>query len=149
MPGLTTKQSDVSDELWQLCVRDLEQSPWAPWTARAARLRGDQSTLQRANRGLLDALAVLGASGTVKELPAPAIARVAATLEALSGPELASERAAHAREYLVRWQFDGSPVPGVRAELAQGGFPLSPSEWYLRTDVTAHALLALRASSGA
>jgi hypothetical protein len=146
----TALGADAPDEVWQLCVRDLDHSPWAPWTARAAVLRGDRETYQRALEGLFDALTVLGPSGTTRELPAPAIARIAATLEALAGVELSGDQAGaqktlldHAREYLVRWQFDGSAVPGIQPELARGGFPLSPSELYLRSDVTGHALLAL------
>ena len=151
---VTALGAEAPEELWQLCVRDLARSAWAPWTARAARLRGDDETFQRAAHGLFESLSVLGPSGTVSELPAPAIARVAATLEALQGADLAAEQAAtqrarldHARDYLTRWQFDGAPVPGIRADVALGGFPLSPTEPYLRTDVTGHALLALRAAS--
>jgi hypothetical protein len=138
----TALGGDVPDELWQICLQDLRLSPWAPWTARAAKRRGEREAFERCLPGLQEVLALLGPHGTARELPAPAIARVAATLEAL--PPNGATELENARSYLTRWQFDAA-VPGIRRELARGGFPLSPSEHYLRSDVTAHALLALAA----
>jgi hypothetical protein len=46
------------------------------------------------------------------------------------------------RDYLVRYQFSNLNGLSLVPE-AKGGFPISPSEPYLRTDVTAHAVLAL------
>ncbi|HEV8245425.1 MAG TPA: ferritin-like domain-containing protein [Polyangiaceae bacterium] len=137
---------DTPEELWAIVTRDLDRSSWAPWTARAALAKGDNAVFARATQGLVESLAGLGPGGTSQEQPAPALARIAATLEALVDAPLDAAGTlalTHARDYLQRWQFRASCPPGVQPELAYGALPLSPSEWYLRTDVTAHALLAL------
>lgn len=133
------------DEIYAQCVRDLESSSWAPWTARAASLRGDEPVRARCVRSLVVSLNVLDDRGCAMELPAPEIARVAATVEALTGEdsEEAEMALAAARAYLRRWQFAEPVPPGLAPELCSGAFPLSPDATELRSDVTAHAVLAL------
>jgi hypothetical protein len=46
--------------------------------------------------------------------------------------------------FVSRWQFAPGRIPAsVDPDWALGAFPLSPIHHALRTDVTAHALLAL------
>jgi hypothetical protein len=142
---VTALGADAPEHLYRICVHDLDVSPWAPWTARAAAVMGDVAVRTRAVRGLVFSLAGLDASGCSVQLPAPAIAQVAATVEGLAGEdsEEAQQARLAARAYLVRWQFSERPPPGIDPDRYRGGFPLSPDEWLLRTDVTAHAVLAL------
>lgn len=132
-------------ELYALCVRDLESSSWAPWTARAAMLLGDEPVRARCVRTLVVSLNTLDDRGCATELPAPEIARVAATAEALASEdsEEAEMALSAARAYLRRWQFEDRVPPGFDPELCAGAFPLSPDVSELRSDVTAHAVLAL------
>ncbi len=146
---VTALGADAPRELWALCVQDLDHSPWAPWTARAALARDEREVYDRCARELRRTLEPLGPDGTVRELPAPAIALVAASVEALAAGSNATpcDEIDRAREYLLRWQFRAPCPPGVHTELADGAFPLSPEDSFLRTDVTAHALLALLATA--
>lgn len=137
--------TDTPCDLWRICVDDLERAHWAPWTARAAARIGDVETHSRAVRYLLGILTPLDEGGACSVLPAPPIAQVAATVEALAGVDSAEAeaRVRAGRAYLRRWQFRPPFPPGVEAEWALGAWPLSPAHWGLRMDVTAHALLAL------
>jgi hypothetical protein len=142
---VTALAVDAPAALWELCVRDLERTEWAPWTARAALARGDVQVRTLCVRKLIISLNGLDVRGVTVELPAPAIARVAATVEALAGEDSteALQALEAARAYLCRWQFSERPPPGLDPEICRGAFPLSPEDWELRTDVTAHAALAL------
>ncbi len=137
--------------VWKHCQVALERFGFAPWTLRAASALGDEVTARRAAKGLLASLANLSEAGVVPHGLPPSLAEVAACLEALAGVDLsflgAREPAARdsvrrGRDYLVRYQFSNITGLSLVPE-AQGGFPLSPSDPYLRTDVTAHAVLAL------
>lgn len=124
--------------VFELSCAEVDATPWAPWTAQAAFLRGDQAGWARARDGLLSTLAQDDAGPAA--LP---VAVVAAALEAL-GPAAATEPAlrgpiASACDCLLRLQH------GPRSSATLGAFPLSRDEPVLRTDVTAHALLALLA----
>jgi hypothetical protein len=141
--------ADVPPDLWTLCTTRVKQGDWAPWLFRAAAARRDGATLDRCRPGLVAALTTLGDAGTTAESAPPAVARIAATVEALvEDPDSARVRPAalaRARDYLLRWQFDHPDLPGIGSPAAVGGFPLTPTEWLERTDVTAHALAALAA----
>jgi hypothetical protein len=138
---------DTPDALWRLCVDDLGVHPWAPWIARAARKRGDARVLARTVRDLLRSLGGLNLDGTTADHEAPAVAAVAVSMEALAEEESDEARArlGAGRAYLRRWQFAEPWPPGVEPEVCRGAFPLSPSVWTLRADVTGHALLAMLA----
>jgi len=142
---VTALGPDAPPGLFELCVSDLERAGWAPWTARAAGALGNVEVRARCVRHLVVSLNGLDASGCTVELPAPAVAQVAATVEALAGEDSAEVAQAllAARAYLLRWQFSERPPPGLDPERDRGAFPVSPEVWELRTDVTAHAVLAL------
>jgi AMMECR1 domain-containing protein len=138
--------------LYRACARDLASRPWAPWTATAARARGDAALLARAERALAASLRRAPPhAGGVDATPVPEIALTAAAAEAL-GPSrspAARAAAARARAFLERWQLLGEAIPAaLDPGLAEGAFPISPVCDTLRCDVTAHALLALLAPSG-
>jgi hypothetical protein len=127
--------------VWAACVRGLEHDPWAPWTAIAARVRGDAAVFDRCQTALIRSI---GEDGAVSGPYGPEIARTAATVEALDPfeSEPAREAAARACAFLARCQLAevGEPFhPGS----IDGSFPLVPQGDELRTDATAHALLAL------
>src|SRR6188768_1238588 len=48
--------SHAPEPLWESCKRHLEVEPWAPWTALAAKARGDGETFARATDALIDAV---------------------------------------------------------------------------------------------
>jgi hypothetical protein len=129
--------------VWAGCVRGLDADPWAPWTAIAARVRGDAAIFDRCEGALV---AVVGEDGAVMGPYGPEIARTAATVEALEPfqTEAARDAAERACGFLRRSQLAevGEPLhPGS----IDGAFPVIPDNDGLRTDVTAHALLALLA----
>lgn len=136
-------------ELWQACQRNLEAEPWAPWTALAAKARGDTATLERAVAALVAAVPEHGPhAGGVGPGPVPEIARTAATVEALMGLDSADARAAcaGARAFLLKHQLHGARCAKARdAALVHGAFPQTPVHDFLQIDVAGHALLALSA----
>ncbi|MES1178045.1 MAG: AMMECR1 domain-containing protein [Myxococcales bacterium] len=133
--------------LWQICRRNLEAEPWAPWTAIAARARGDGETLARAVRALIAAVRERGPhTGGVGPGSVPEIARTAATVEALHGIETNEARAARAlaRSFLLKHQIHGDRCAKTPEPLAvHGAFPQTPIHDLLQVDVTGHALMAL------
>jgi len=133
--------------LWQACQRNLEVEPWAPWTALAARARGDSETLARAAAALIDAVPESGPHvGGVEPNSVPELARTAATVEALSVVDSPQARAAcgRARAFLLKHQVHGERCALTRDPLlVHGAFPQTPVHDYLQIDVTGHALLAL------
>jgi AMMECR1 domain-containing protein len=141
------------EPLWRTCLFGLESKPWAPWTAIAAHARGDRATLDRAARVLEASIRVSGPhEGGAGQTEVPEIALTAITIEALAPLVSASARTraavARARRFLERWQFRPGRVPAaLDPAFAEGAFPLSPIASFARGDVTAHAVLALRASS--
>ncbi len=135
------------DPLWRACVANLESSPWAPWTAMAARAIGDSATLARSERALSDSIRTAAPyRGGANVRSIPELALTAAAVEALRPSRDRRARAAvqRGRAFLSSHQFRGESIPAAfDPELAEGGFPLSPVAPGLRSDVTAHALLAL------
>ncbi len=133
--------------LWQACLRDLEPRPWAPWTALAARTRGDAEALERAEQSLVDSIRTRAPyRGAADVTPVPEVALTAAVAEALAGSSsrLAIAARKRAQSFLLRAQLLGDRIPApLDPALADGAFPLSPILDVLRADVTGHALLAL------
>jgi|GEM_PF-951368 len=143
--------SRAPDELWDACKRHLEAEPWAPWTALAAKARGDGETFARATAALIDAVPEHGPHvGGVGPNSVPELARTAATVEALLSVDSGAARAARARAraFLLEHQVNGnSCILTADPELVHGAFPQTPVHDYLQIDVTGHALLALVGSS--
>ncbi|HYQ01452.1 MAG TPA: AMMECR1 domain-containing protein [Polyangiaceae bacterium] len=137
--------------LWQACKRHLEVEPWAPWTALAAKARGDGETFVRATNALIDAVPEHGPhAGGVGPNSVPELARTAATVEALLSVDSSAARTARARArvFLLEHQVNGNNcIVAADPELVHGAFPQTPVHDYLQIDVTAHALLALVGSS--
>jgi len=139
------------DALWQACKRSLQAEPWAPWTALAAKARGDSETLARTALALIAAVPETGPhSGGVGRNSVPELARTAITVEALLAVDSAAARAAcaRARVFLLEHQVNGERY-ALTADpaLVHGAFPQTPVHDYLQIDVTAHALLALAADN--
>jgi len=143
--------SHAPDALWRACKRHLEVEPWAPWTALAAKARGDGETFARATDALIDAVPEFGPHvGGVGPNSVPELARTAATVEALLTVDSSAARAARARAraFLLEHQVNGSNcILTSDPELVHGAFPQTPVHDYLQIDVTGHALLALVGSS--
>ncbi len=147
--------------LWGTCVSSLRVKPWAPWTVIAAHARADAEPLARPATALEASVrsvpphegSLVSSGGSLSgtglatgELPELAI--TALTVEALAPLGRASATAAivRARAFLSRWQrLPGALPASLDPDLAVGSFPLSPVHPFARGDVTAHALLALRA----
>lgn len=128
-------------ELWQACVAGLDQDPWAPWTALAARVRGDAAVLERASSALVSSV---GQSGAVSGPGGREIARTAVVVEALAPFESKEARVAAERAVgFLRFAQLAELGEPDHAGSTDGAFPLTPESNVLRTDVTAHALLAL------
>jgi hypothetical protein len=138
---------DTPRALWKACVTDLERHPFAPWTTLAARSLGDGKTLARAERALVDALRDspphVGAAN-VRAIPELALTAIA--VEALTPSRDRRSRSAveRGRAFLFAHQLRAGSVPAAfDPKLAAGAFPVSVVVPALRSDVTAHALLAL------
>jgi AMMECR1 protein len=136
-------------ELWSACQRNLDAEPWAPWTAIAAKARGDSHTLERAAAALIAAVPEHGPHvGGVGPGSVPELARTAATVEALAGLDSPEARAActRARAFLLKHQIHGDRcAKAADPTLVHGAFPQTPVHDFLQIDVTGHALLALSA----
>ena len=59
----------------------IDRDPWAPWTALAARIRGDRAVVERVER---DLIASVGEHGAVTGPGGREVARTAVVVEALS-----------------------------------------------------------------
>jgi AMMECR1 domain-containing protein len=137
---------DAPASLWEACARDLDVHPWSPWTAIAARARGDEGVLARCVPALVDSIRResphVGGCG-VRAVPETALTAV--TVEALAPVDsTAAARAAvrRGRAFLGAWQIPDE-VPASLVPEAAGAFPASPVVESLRVDVTGHAMLAL------
>jgi hypothetical protein len=136
-------------DLWAACVADLDARPFAPWTLMAATARGDAPVQDRVACALVDSIRVArphrgGASIT----PVPEVALTAVAVEALARVGTAGARAAvrRGRAFLAHTQLvEPRLYAALDPALARGAFPASPVVDVLRCDVTAHALLAMRA----
>jgi hypothetical protein len=137
----------ASGELYARCTADLAKRAWAPWTMIAAAARDDRATVKQCAAALVKSTRASGAHvGGVGFTGVPETALTALTVEALlHDGGLASKRAVdRARAFLRTWQNDPRRPRGpIDPSVACGGFPLSPTSDALRSDVTAHALLAL------
>jgi AMMECR1 domain-containing protein len=137
------------EPLWRSCVDHLNTQPWAPWTAIAARVRGEGAVLNRARRVLTQSIRLRPpAAGGCSATAVPETALTALVVEALAPDSEGSERKANrlAVEFLRSLQFTRERAPGpIDPDLAAGAFPASRIVDFLRGDVTAHALLALTA----
>jgi hypothetical protein len=136
--------------LWAACVSDLEQRPWAPWTAIAAARLGDRATLQRVGRALADAIRTRAphrGGASITPVPETALTAVAVEALALVRAPWARAAAARGREFLLSLQLTSERLyAALDPEVARGAFPASPVADVLRADVTGHALLALSAT---
>lgn len=143
--------ADAPRALYQACVADLEKTPWAPWTAIAARTLGDEPTFARAAQPLLRSIADGPPMAGGVRPSGKTIAEVALTAIVVEALHPFDERAraepaelTKAREFLRRMQLLPERVPAHQSpSLAAYAFPASPVNDLLRGDVTAHALLAL------
>jgi hypothetical protein len=142
--------TETPPALWRACVADLEQRPWAPWTAMAAWIRRDGDVLARCERALVASIRRAPPHRGGAELgDVPQIAQTAAAVEALAPLPSRAARAAVVRgtDFLRRWQLVPGRIPApLDPALARGAFPASPIVDWLRSDVSAHALLALLAA---
>jgi hypothetical protein len=136
------------EDLWSACVRSLDVEPRAPWVALAAAQRSDWPVFERAARALAAHLRSDGPhQGGIGTGSVPEIALTAVTAEALAPARDEPLRRArrHALSFLARHQFLSDALPeAADAKRVRGAFPLSPIHSFLRSDVTAHAVLALR-----
>ena len=135
------------ERLYRACVNALENEPRAPWTALAARARGDEATHARVARTLARWLPSSAPyAGGARAGALPEVALTALVVEALEGATERSARSARTRAlHFVKTQQHLARVPPDVTDpaLAFGAFPLTPVHAYLRSDVTAHAVLAL------
>jgi hypothetical protein len=133
--------------LWSACVRDLDRNDVAPWTLLAARHLGDDGVQAECERRLVRAIrSAPPHQGAVYGAHVPEIALTAMCVTALRDSREPTARAAVrcARAFLTRWQYRSDNAPAcVDPRSAIGAFPLSPVHHVLRSDVTAHAVLAL------
>jgi len=133
--------------LWRACVRSLEREPRAPWIALAAAEREDWSTYERAATALAAHVIEHGPhqGGVPSSADLPELALTAIVVEALAHaktqPLQRALRLAHT--FLERQQLLDDPLPeAIAPERVHGAFPLTPVHSFLRSDVTAHAVLA-------
>jgi hypothetical protein len=126
---------------WNACVAGLDGDPWAPWTALAARARGDSAVAERVERELVASVAEHGAATGPGGRE---VARTAVVVEALAPFASAAARDAASRAvgFLHRVQLSELGEPDHAGSI-DGAFPLTDESDVLRADVTAHALLAL------
>jgi len=132
--------SRAPSELWQVCVKALEQQSFAPWTVIAAHRRGDGATFERALGALRDHMPRTSEFGFVAE---PALAGLA--VEALALASDPDSRALHARSVALlegcQLWADNDPAPD--SSWVHGAFPLARNQLFLRVDAAAHVALAL------
>jgi hypothetical protein len=136
--------------LWNACVRSLERDPRAPWIALAA-ARRDDSVLEHVCTALAACVREHGPHRGGVGFGAPELALTAVTVEALSLSRVPAARRACelAREFLEKNQLLSDSLPEARdPDRVHGAFPLTPVHPFLRSDVTAHALIALGTAAG-
>lgn len=135
--------------LVRAALAPIEREVWAPWSALAAAAVGDRMAARRARDRVAASIAsapphVGGAfSGEVPETALTALA-----VEALAGSaahRAPMERAIGFLRSIALHDEEDVPAP-LDPTHALGAFPLGPQADFLRSDVTAHALLALLAA---
>jgi AMMECR1 domain-containing protein len=133
--------------LFQACIANLDDEPWAPWTAIAANVLGDAAVARRVEDVLAASIrAEPPYRGAAQVTPIPEVALTAVAVEALARSRRSPARTAckRAASFLASLQLLSERIPApLDPEMAKGAFPLSPIADDLRSDVTAHALLAL------
>lgn len=130
--------------LWEACVKDLDVRPWAPWTAIAARARGEDGVLARCASALEASIrAAPPHRGGCSARSVPEVALTAVTVEALAPLPGARAGVRRARAFIRAWQVPSEPPASLVSEAA-GAFLASPILEALRVDITGHAMLALR-----
>jgi AMMECR1 domain-containing protein len=135
---------EAPSALWEACVKDLDVRPWAPWTAIAARARGEDGVLARCASALEASIrAAPPHRGGCSARPVPEVALTAVTVEALAPLPGARAAIRRARAFLRAWQVPSEP-PAPLVYEAAGAFLASPILEALRVDITGHAMLALR-----
>ena len=138
---------------FQACIANLDAEPWAPWTAVAANVLGDAAVARRVEDVLAASIrAEPPYRGAAQVTPIPEVALTAVAVEALARSSRPPVRNAckRAAAFLTSMQLVPERIPApLDPEMAQGAFPLSPIANDLRSDVTAHALLALLSQRGA
>lgn len=143
----TALAREAPDSLWRACVKSLGAEPRAPWVAIAAAERGDWDVYERVAAALAASVCSQGPHrGAVGSGPIPELALTAITAEALAPARAAAiERAGRAaRAFVERSQVRGDVLPeSCDPSGADGGFPLTPVHVFMRSDVTAHAVLAI------
>lgn len=144
--------SATPPSLWRACVRSLDTEPRAPWIAMAAAVRQDWPVFERAARALAACVRAHGPHrGGVGSGSVPEAALTAVTVEALAPSREDAVRAAwrSARAFLEKSALRVDSIPEARdPRRIRGALPLSPINAFLRSDVTAHAVLALSAKAG-
>jgi hypothetical protein len=136
--------------LWRACVRDVEREPRAPWTALASARRAAWPVFERAATALAAQVREHGPHRGGVGAPAPELALTAITAEALAPaniePLIRARRLA--QDFLACRQVIGDTLPESSAPARlHGGFPLTPVHAFQRSDVTAHAVLAMWADA--
>lgn len=135
---------EAPSALWEACVKDLDARPWAPWTAMAARARGEDGVLARSASALEASIrAAPPHQGGCSARAVPEVALTAVTVEALAPLPAARAGIRRARAFLRAWQVPSEPPAPLVSEAA-GAFLASPILEALRVDITGHAMLALR-----
>jgi len=138
---------DTPDPLWRACVRSLDVDSRAPWVAMAATVREDWPVYERVAVALAAGVREHGPQrGGVASESVPELALTAVTVEALApARDAAIQRAARlACTFVERSQVLGDALPeSLDPSRVHGGFPLTPVHLFMRSDVTAHAVLAL------
>jgi AMMECR1 domain-containing protein len=139
-------------ELWAACVADLDRSRFPAWTAIAARAVGDRASFARAEEVLIRSIrSAPPHRGGVSVASAPETALTALGVEALLDPKgKVKGRAAHAVQQAAGFLRRSQLLPGEIAapldpELSAGAFLATPTFDILRSDITAHAVIALLA----
>lgn len=124
----------------------IEEDAWAPWSALAADALSDARLARQARDRIAIAMSVApphvggAAVGAV-----PEVALTALAVEALAGSaahRCSVRRGIRFLRGLALHDEDDVPAP-LDPSLAIGAFPLGPHADFLRSDVTAHAVLAL------
>jgi hypothetical protein len=143
--------TETPNALWNACIRSLDSEPRAPWIALAAARRRDAPVLDHVCTTLAACVREHGPHRGGVGPGVPETALTAITIEALATSSLPLARRACglAREFLERSQLLSDALPEAPdPDRVHGAFPLTPVHPFLRSDVTAHALIALRAASG-
>jgi hypothetical protein len=138
-------------ELWAACAADLERSRFPAWTAIAARAVDDRGSLARAEEVLIRSIRSSPPhQGGVSIASIPETALTALGLEALLEPRSSKAKgpAASAVQRAAGFLRRAQLLPGQLAgpldpELSTGAFVATPTFDILRSDITAHALIAL------